>query len=75
MNPRIIEAGEYHVACIGYRRPDGRFGSIAKFDRSSDWTRHLEADEPHRSMRAIAHRLEPTFDSERDAVRAAADSA
>lgn len=72
MNPQIIEAGEYHVTCIGYPIANGRFKSIAKFERSSDWKQHVAAEHSRMPMRAVAHRLDPEFDSEQGAVQAAA---
>ena len=75
MNPQIIEAGEYHVTCIGSPSANGKFRSIAKFERSSDWKQQLDSAKPQMHMQAMAHRLDPEFDSESLAVRAAADYA
>jgi hypothetical protein len=72
MNPQIIEAGDYHVTCIGYPTADGKFRSIAKFERSADWKHHMAAEKPQMPMRAMAHRLDPQFESEQSAVHAAA---
>jgi hypothetical protein len=71
MNPKIIEAGAYHVTCVGYPIANGKFKSIAKFERSSDWKLHLEAEKAQTPMGAMAHRLEPEFESELAAVNAA----
>jgi hypothetical protein len=72
MNPQIIEAGDYHVTCIGYPTANGKFKSIAKFERSSDWKQHVEAEQPQMQSSAMAHRLDPEFDNEQSAVHAAA---
>jgi hypothetical protein len=71
MNPKIIEAGAYHVTCVGYPIANGKFRSIAKFERSSDWKLHLEAEQAQTPIGAMAHRLEPEFESEPAAVSAA----
>lgn len=71
MNPKMIEAGVYHVTCVGYPTASGKFKSIAKFERSSDWQRQLEADDAQTPIGAMAHRLEPEFETEQAAINAA----
>ncbi len=75
MHSTIIEAGDYHVTCIGCPASDGTFRSIAKFERRADWQRHLASPEPRVAMRSMNHRLDAAFASGPEAVAAAADYA
>ncbi len=71
MNAQIIEAGDYHVTCVGYPMPDGTFRGIARFERGADWKRYVDGEASRLPMRAMAHRVDGRFDSEHAAVEAA----